>query len=337
MAAENRDPVADLKSFFQQLGEKPYRYELYPLLRRFESLCREQPRLGRSLHPTEDRIRLGQTPSLIFAPVTLESLTFGKTERPPQLNNYAFGLLGPNGPLPLHLTEYARDRLRNSNDATFSRFLDLFHHRLISLFYRAWADAQPTVSFDRAEEDRFAGYVDALFGLGLKTLKNREALPDGVKRHFSGHFSAGSRHPEAMVAMIRSYFQVPASIDEFLPNWVEIPAQNRCQLGLSRDNGRLGINLTLGLQVQLYQNKFRLNLGPMDREDFERFHRSGESYQRLQALLRHYFGLSFSWEIRLILKKEQVPSVQLGDQSRLAWNGWLAHNSALPEDKQVVL
>src|SRR6478609_2460492 len=65
------------------------------------------------------------------------------------------GMFGPQGPLPLHLTEYARDRIINSADPTFARFLDIFHHRMLSLVYRAWADAQPTVQFDRPESDRF--------------------------------------------------------------------------------------------------------------------------------------------------------------------------------------
>ena len=45
-----------------------------------------------------------------------------------------FGLLGPNGPLPLHLTEYVRERLRHHADPTFARFLDLFHHRFALFF-----------------------------------------------------------------------------------------------------------------------------------------------------------------------------------------------------------
>ena len=75
----------------------------------------------------------------------------GRTARPPRLQVRLFGLLGPNGPLPLHLTEYARERLRHAGDPTLSRFLDLFHHRFLALFYRAWAQAQPTVNHDRPE------------------------------------------------------------------------------------------------------------------------------------------------------------------------------------------
>ena len=77
------------------------------------------------------------------------------------------GLTGPNGPLPLHLTEFARDRLRNHGDRTFLRFLDTFHHRFFTMFYRAWADAQPTVSLDRPDQDPFGDRLGALAGYGV--------------------------------------------------------------------------------------------------------------------------------------------------------------------------
>lgn len=104
-------------------------------------------------------MRLAQEPSLAFAPATLAAFDPGNEDRAPRLTEYFLGLFGPHGPLPVHLTEYARDRLRNHGDRTFARFADLFHHRMLGLFYRAWADTQPTVSFDRPETDRFNVYV----------------------------------------------------------------------------------------------------------------------------------------------------------------------------------
>src|SRR6185369_7881895 len=124
---------------------------------------------------------LGQEPDMAFAPAPLASFEPGEKGRPGRLQVRLFGLLGPNGPLPLHFTEYARERLRHANDPTLSRFLDLFHHRLMTLFYRAWAQAQPHVSRDRPNDDRFAVYVGALFGLSQPTSRNRDTLPDLAK------------------------------------------------------------------------------------------------------------------------------------------------------------
>ena len=143
------------------------RFGFFQALRLIECLYRDAPRLGMSRRPGEDPVRLGQDTSMSFESASLsafEPKTEGRTHR---LLVRLFGLLGPNGPLPLHLTEYAQERLRKHKDPSFVRFLDIFHHRMLSLFYRAWANNEPTVSFDRPESDRFADYVGSLEGIGM--------------------------------------------------------------------------------------------------------------------------------------------------------------------------
>ena len=169
----------------QALQQTPYEYDFYWAVRLLECVHPEHPRLGESLRPSDDPIRFTQQPSLSFAPSTLAAFNPGKGNSPSQMEVLFFGLFGPNGPLPLHLTDYARDRLRNSEDPTFSRFADLFHHRALSLFYRAWANTRPAVSYDRPEQDRFATYVAATCGYAMPSLRERDAMPDLSLIHIS--------------------------------------------------------------------------------------------------------------------------------------------------------
>ncbi len=193
--AESDRTTSDLVDLFRNLANEPYRFDFFQALRRLECLSPESPRLGESGSPQEDPIRLGQEPSLAFSPSTLSGLRPGAGGRPPRLMVHFMGLLGPNGPLPLHITEFARDRLRNSDDPTFARFLDVFHHRMLSLFYRAWAVSQPTVQLDRPESDRFAEYVGSFLGIGESSLRNRDAFPDWAKLYYAGRFCGQTRHP----------------------------------------------------------------------------------------------------------------------------------------------
>jgi type VI secretion system ImpH/TssG family protein len=176
----SRARAAALTQLIERLGREPYSYDFFQILRRIEALYRdrpERPRLGAALRPADEPIRLGQDPSLSFAPAALSVLRAGKNGAPPLLAVHFFGLMGPNGPLPLHLTEYVRDRMRNSMDPTMSRFLDLFHHRMLMFFYRAWASARATVSADSPQTNRFLDYDGALSGRGTPSLRNRTSFP----------------------------------------------------------------------------------------------------------------------------------------------------------------
>ncbi len=150
---------ADAVAFLDALAAAPYRYDFYQTLRVLECLYSEQPRWGTALRPADEPIRLGQQPDLSFSPVPIAGFEPAGGNRRARLLVYFAGLLGPNGPLPLHLTDYARERLLHLGDPTFARFLDVFNHRFLAFLYRAWAQAQPHVNRDRPASDRFGVYV----------------------------------------------------------------------------------------------------------------------------------------------------------------------------------
>jgi type VI secretion system protein ImpH len=193
----------------RSLERAPYRFDFFDVLRRFECAHPEASRLGRAPRPCDEPIRLGQEASLGFPSSPMASFVPSAAGKPPRLSVHFLGLLGPNGPLPLHLTEYARDRMRNAGDRALVRFLDVFHHRILTLFYRVWADAQPTVSLDRPKEDRFGTYLGSLIGLGMPSLRNRDEFPDQAKLYFAGRFAAQTRNCEGLTAIVGAFFGLP--------------------------------------------------------------------------------------------------------------------------------
>ncbi|HET9018283.1 MAG TPA: type VI secretion system baseplate subunit TssG, partial [Acetobacteraceae bacterium] len=210
-------PVGD------RLKAAPWAWSFYQAMRRLEAEHADRPRLGRSARPAQDPIRLAQEPVVEFAPASLAAYEPGEEGRPARLAVHFFGLFGPDGPLPLHLTEYARDRRRNHRDPTFQRFADIFHHRALSLFYRAWADVRPTVAFDRPAQDRFALYVGALIGLGMPSLRDRDAMPDLTKLHFAGLLAGQTRHAEGLAAILSAFFKMDVRIESFVGAWLAMP------------------------------------------------------------------------------------------------------------------
>jgi type VI secretion system protein ImpH len=301
-------------------------------MRLLECTYRHKPRLGRGKHPSDDPVRLGQEVSLSFETATLSRFSPGKNGLPPRFLVRFFGLFGTNGPMPLHLTEYVRERIHNHHDSTLARFADLFHHRMICLFYRAWADAEPTVSFDRPETDKFAGYVASLAGLGQDSLRDRDAMPDLAKLHYIGYLAAQTKSASGLIAILSDYFQLNVRIDEFVGEWLEIADADLTRLGENPHTGELGCSAILGSQMWSCQYKFRLFFTDLNFTEYCSLLPSGQRIAQLIAIVRNYTGDELSWDVNLELKKQQVPQAQLNGQFNLGWTTWLGerphHNDA---------
>jgi type VI secretion system protein ImpH len=321
MADESRGAPRHV-TLLQELAERPHTFDFYQALREIECAFPDRPRIGESRRPQDDPVRFGQAPSLAFAPATLAALLTNVNGLPPRLVETFFGLLGPNGPLPLHLTEFARDRLRNSNDPTFVGFLDVFHHRMISLFYRAWARAQPAVSVDRGQRDRFALYIGAFLGLASPALRGRDAVPDAAKLSFAGLLGRQVRNADGLSAILRGFLRMPVAIQELVAHWMPLPEHLRTRLG-DKAVCQLGTTAVAGASVWDLQTRCRIVVGPLTLAQYERFLPGAESYRRLSDWVRLYLGFELKWDCRLLLKGDEVPPLLLGYTGRLGWTTWI--------------
>ena len=306
-----------------QLHAEPHAFGFYAVMRLLEAMHPDRPRFGHSTRPAQDVLRLAQEPSVTHTPAQLAGYEPGADGRPDRLLVHFFGLFGTDGPLPLHLTEYARNRRRNHNDPTFQRFADLFHHRAISLFYRAWADVRPTVSFDRPATDRFGHYVGALIGLSTPGLRDRDAMPDLTKLHFAGHFAGQTRHGEGLAAILSAFFTMPVRVEGFIGAWLSLPASDYTRLSGGAVTVALGSTALVGGRVWSRQHKFRIVFGPLSLADYERLLPGGLSFHRLVPIVRNYAGDVLIWDVNLILRRAEIPAIRLGRQGRLGWTTWL--------------
>lgn len=336
MAGTDRT-AADSVALLHALEEAPYRFGFFQALRRIECAYDDKARIGTSNRPQEDPVRFGQEASMAFAPSTLSKFTPSKGGFPPRLSVLFYGMFGPNGPLPLHLTEYARDRLRNANDPTFVRFADVFHHRMLSFFYRAWADAEPTTSLDRPQDDRFSSQVGALFGIGVPAMRDQDAMPDFAKLYFSGRLSGQTRNAEGLLAILRHYFSMPATLQQFVGEWLSMPAHSCMRLGESMQTCALGQTTTLGARVWECQHKFRLTFGPLSMNEYRRLLPGGSSLTRLIAIVRNYVGDEYNWDVHLILEKQEIKPTVLGEFGQLGWTSWIGDREPEEDPDQLYL
>lgn len=311
---------ADSLAFLEALAAAPYRYDFYQTLRVLECLYGEQPRWGTALRPADEPVRLGQAPELSFAPAAIASLE-SEAGAKPRLHVHVAGLLGANGPLPLHITEYTRERLRNAGDATLSRFLDIFHHRFLALLYRAWAQAQPHVSRDRPEGDSFVSYVGAFLGIAPDTFRGRDGLPDAAKFFHVSTLARQVRNAEGLAAILGQFFGVPVAIEQFVGHWLSLEKRDRTSVG--GIGAMLGVQTVLGTRVWDRQHKFRIRLGPLTLAQYQDFLPGHAPLRALVDWVRLYLCLELAWDVRLVLAKRAVPSLKLGSGARLGWTSWL--------------
>ncbi|MFT3717325.1 type VI secretion system baseplate subunit TssG [Pseudorhodoferax sp.] len=335
----NTQRDAAREALFASLRDAPWAHDFFALLRRLEALHPEAPRIGRALRPSQEPIRLGQEPELDFAPAPLASFAHEKHMPAPRLGVRFFGLLGPQGPMPLHLTEYVRERLRWRNDPTAARFLDMFHHRMLALFYRAWADAQPTVQHDRPGHDRFAAWLGAGFGQAAAA-PLQGALPRQAQLFQAGLLGARSRHPEGLAKLLAQYFRVPVRIEEHVAHRLTIAPEDCSRLGHARNRpervarpaAQLGRSANAGHAVPDRQFRFRVVLGPLTLAQYHDFLPAGRAWPPLRDWVRQYAGLDLRWDVQLVLARAELPAPRLGRQLALGVACWLGRRRA-PRDQ----
>lgn len=306
-----------------QLAEKPFSYDFNAAVRLLQSHFSQHPRIGHSKSPRQDPVRFGQSPALEFAPSTVESVKQKDPTRPSAFYSRHFGLFGPHGPLPLCFTEHARERILHHGDGTFAAFCNIFHHRLTSFFFRAWADSQKTVDFDRPGDQHWPRYIGGLVGMGMDSLQDCDSIPDRAKLFFAGRLVEQSRNAEGLEAIIEDFFKVETEVHTFVGRWMNLPDGAGCELGKSPATSTLGMTTLVGSRVWTCQLHFRLRMGPMTLVDYERLLPSGPSFCRLRDWVRHYSGEQYSWDAQLVLLKTEVPQSSLGRFGRLGWTVWL--------------
>jgi type VI secretion system protein ImpH len=327
-----------LQEMLVQLRATPWKFGFLAVLRRFGAACSQQPPIGLASRPQQESFRLGQAAALIFAPREIASAVLPDESAPrlpgaappragnnpalPVVRVYGLGLLGPNGPLPLHYTDLVRDRAENHNDSTLADFLDLFHHRYLTHMYRAWAQSQAAAGLDRAEDEAFSRYVARLTGHDPLEIRD-SVLPAHARLAASTHLGREARNPDGLAATLARFFAVPVQLQEFVLHWIRIDDEDQSHLGQARASSVMGAGAIAGEVVADRQNKFRLVIGPLTLDQYLRFTPRGKDLALLVEWVRAFVGHEFVWEVELRVRNDNTPPARLDDAERLGWSTWL--------------
>lgn len=313
---------------------RPWVHGFLPLLRKLAAAEPAMPAVGVAQRPQQENFRLGQQASLVFAPREVASVALvhqGMPEGAPKtlahIKLFGLGALGPNGALPIHVTELVRERVEAKRDNTLANFIDLFHHRAFTHIYRAWAQSQSAAGLDRWDQETFSPYVARLAGDEPRDVA-ASALPAHARWASSAHRVRAPRNPEGLVSTLQNFFGVPVVLHEYMLQWMEMEPRDLCLLGQPRQSSVLAQGAMLGEVVPDRQSRFRLVIGPLDMDGYLRLTpqgaATGHDLQVLIELVRSFIGFEYMWEVELLISAQAAPCARLGDNQQLGWSTWMA-------------
>lgn len=327
-----REPVT---SVVQRLFADPPRFGFFQVVRLLRRLAQLAGRGGRG--PAAEPVRFRTPLSLAFPASEVDSLEFAKTETTGRDAPIAdvtvnfMGLTGPLGALPSHYTEMLIERQVRHRDRTPRDFFDLFNHRLIALFWRAWEKYHFYVGVEEGRKEGFSRYLLDIVGMGTAGLQNRlrgehTGLPDRALAYYAGILGQRPYAAKSIERVLGDFLDAPARVEPLGGQWLRLPEREQTRLG--RQQCRLADEAVLGDRVWDRQSTLRLVVGPVDRRKFDALLPPGHLHRALIEFLRFFAGVAHDLEIRVVLRKDDVPACEIGGGAAaplLGWNTWIAN------------
>lgn len=311
-----------------RLFEEFFSFSFFKAVHLLETLAVSKKPLGQTSEPAREAVHFSVKPSILFPASDITDLKKNPENEPATMQVAFMGLIGPSGVLPHWYNELAL--MRNmQKDFALTSFFDLFHHRLLSLFYLAWKKHRFPENYTPGANDRLSRYLLSLAGLGTHGLTRRIGLPEESIVFYSGLLARPVASAVSIEATVAYLAGTRVFLDQFIDRLLPLAPEDRTRLGAA--NARLGEDAVCGSHVWESQTKFRVNLGPMTFSEFLRFIPSGDMIRPIFSLVRYMVGAEFEFEIRIYLKREEVPPCILGDPfgagPRLGWTTWLSSPS----------
>ncbi len=317
------------------LYREPWKFEFFQVVRLLELLQPDRMPPGFESDPEREVVRLHAATTFVFPASEVQSLKPPSRHEPAELTANLLPLGGAEGPLPDADSDRVIERA-SRKDFAMRDFLDIFHHRLLSLLVRSRKAHHPSYISEAPGHGPIAQFLFATFGLGPATLRDRMRADDRSFLFYSGILSQHPRSASGLDRMLSDYFQIPARVVQMLGQWRDLDGSEWTILGRRGRNQVLGGGALLGTRIWDQQGRFEVNLGPMGLNAFLDFLPRGSAFEPLCELTRFYAGPQLEFSFRLTLRAAEVPGARLG-RSWLGWTSYLNTRGFTKDDSQVRL
>jgi type VI secretion system protein ImpH len=343
MPGETRPAELDLK---RKMLEEGYLFDFFRLVHLLETWLGRPVPLGRGGPFRAEGLRLQPDPSLVFSPADVRRVEEpaaadqGEEKHRPVPWQYRIvvnfmGLYGVASPTPVYLTELIGFTDVDAGELT--DFLDLFNHRILSLFYRAWLKYRYPWRYEPGGLDEVSGHLLSFIGLADPAVRARTGLPTSRLLRYLGLLSLHTRPPVGLKLMVSDHFGgVQTRVEERIFRWVTIPPEGRNRLGAA--NSTLGVDLSVGERVPDRAGKFRLSIGPLLFAEYLGFLPDRAKFREACLLSRLWVGERFDYDVELVVRRDEIPEMQMaeGSVARLGWTSWVTSSPGLTADPHIV-
>ena len=309
--------------------------------------------VARHTPPATEAVRFHATQSLTFASSEIASLDPKPTGAGPwqwHLQVNFMGLTGSSGVLPYHYTELVLKRLK-LKDRSLANFLDLFNHRLISLFYQASIKYRLPIEYERfslgpaaaSSHDSHTKILLALIGLGTPGLTRRLSTKDDALLYYAGLFTQKVRTVDGLKQILFHLFSIPVEVREFIGQWQGLIDDVRSRLPgqdcVRGQNNQLGKTAMLGRKGWFSQGKIRIVLGTLTQKQFNALAPGTPTLKALDEVVRLYIDYEHDYDYVMRIRRSDIPRPMRLDRAappKLAWDSWLSATGAPAGERDTV-
>ena len=336
MATENRQKTSAL---IKKIETAPWRFDFFQLVRLLE---REHSKnalseVGNFTPANSEALRFKTNPHLNFEPAPVKSVKPASEKNYKKIETNFWGLNGSSGTLPFHYSDLILQRMRN-NDHALRDFLDIFNHRSLSLFYKAWLKHRPWLKhlhkdseFSKFNVNRHEQLLKGLTGLAHQKTAAFNKL-QGAWLNYAGFASARVCSASLLKHAIEHHFDLRISINEFKGQWENLPLDVRSQLGSRHSagiNNVLGVNTILGTRCWNAQNRFEIEIIDIEYSQFMSLSPGSEKLHALYQLIKFKVGTELDFDLTLKVQKNKLLPAKCSSKtpSQLGWNSRLKARS----------
>lgn len=290
------------ENFIEAL-DKEQLFESLHLIEQF--LLKSNANLGTDHLPSQETIELKVAQQLGYEVGEFTTVESKRNQSLVVMTNL-IGLTGENGVLPKHYSELILQRLKDS-DPTLQDFLDIFNHRILSLFYRTWQSFQPAVQHRKVSVNEFSSWNQVL-----------ESLTGGLGDraiHWGGLFSQPVKSRGSIQACMESLSGCDVIIRDFKGKWMHLTECEQTRLCSKRlpegQYSELGRGASLGRKAWNVNAGFMVEFVAKGQEQVHGMMPNGERIREIKALCKDLLGNTASVEWSLTAQYKHLPKVQL--------------------------